>query len=204
MNLLNTLFPEMSNNTDSKQIPKWIDFSSPWSILANDNHGLIEQIKLHLVGNHDVFIHPSAKIGDFVTIEGPSFVGPNVVIRHGAYIRKGSWICEGAVIGNSSEIKNSVMLPGAKAPHFNYVGDSIVGHGVNLGAGVKLSNIRNDRGPVPICLEDSTRIDSGMVKLGAMIGDNSQLGCNVVTNPGTIIMPKTSIKPNQSVLGWVN
>ena len=150
-----------------------------------------------------VFIHPSASIGDFVKIEGPCFIGPKAEIRHSAYLRKGSWICEGAIVGHSSEVKNSILLPGAKAPHFNYVGDSIVGIDVNLGAGAILSNVRNDGRNIFVTLEDGSRFDSGFRKMGALIGDGSQLGCNVVTNPGSILTPDSMIPPNESVKGWV-
>ena len=99
-------------------------------------------------------------------------------------------------------MKNSILLPDSKAPHFNYVGDSIIGIGVNIGAGAKLSNVRNDRREVFVTLEGGKRFGSGLMKFGALIGDNSQLGCNVVTNPGTIIPPGTMISPNITVGGW--
>ena len=105
-------------------------------------------------------------------------------------------------MGHSSEVKNSILLPNSKAPHFNYVGDSILGLDVNLGAGTKLSNVRNDRGTVPVMNHEGERFDSGLTKLGAIIGDKSQLGCNVVTNPGSIVAPGMMISPNQTVSGW--
>jgi len=158
---------------------------------------------MRIVGTADgVFIHPDAEIGEFVRIEGPSYVGANAEIRHSAYLRKGSWICDGAVVGHSSEVKNSILLPNSKAPHFNYVGDSILGFGVNIGAGVKLSNVRNDGGDIAVTLENGERVDTGLRKLGALIGDDSQLGCNVVTNPGSIIVPCSMISPNETVTGW--
>ena len=157
-----------------------------------------------LLGDNDIFVHPTAKIGNYVTIEGPSLIGPNAEIRHGAFLRKGSWICEGALVGGSSEIKNSILLPHSNAPHFNYIGDSIIGVKVNLGAGTKLSNVRNDRGSIPVTKENGERSDSGLRKLGAIIGDGSQLGCNVVTNPGCIISPGTMINPNETVTGYIS
>ena len=106
------------------------------------------------------------------------------------------------MVGHSSEVKNSILLPNSKAPHFNYVGDSILGFGVNIGAGVKLSNVRNDGGDIAVTLENGERVDTGLRKLGALIGDDSQLGCNVVTNPGSIIVPCSMISPNETVTGW--
>ena len=131
---------------------------------------------------------------------GPCFVGKNAIVRHGAYIRENSWICSTAVVGHCSEIKHSVLLPGAKAPHFNYVGDSILGGGVNLGAGVKLSNLRNDGGEVYLRIGDS-RLASGLRKFGAILGEGCQLGCNAVTNPGTVLGNDSIVSPNVTITG---
>jgi len=200
--MLDELFPGLGDISDGFT-PDWLDPDKPWSILTNADGGLISQIS-ELCDSDGVFIHPSARIGEYVRIEGPCYVGKNAEIRHAALLRRGSWICEGSVVGHASEIKNSILLPGSKAPHFNYVGDSILGNGVNLGAGTKLSNVRNDRGSVPITNKNGERFDSGLGKLGAMIGDGSQLGCNVVTNPGAIISPGAMISPNETVSGWIS
>lgn len=200
MELLSRLFPGLSDFED-EGIPSWDGFNYPWEILSSDENGLIAQIEV-IVGENGIFIHDSAKIGDSVSIEGPCYIGPRAEIRHSAYLRRGCWICQDTVVGHSSEVKNSILLPFSKAPHFNYVGDSILGLGVNLGAGVKLSNVRNDRGEIPIITMEGGRMGSGMKKLGALIGDESQLGCNVVTNPGAIISPGIKIGPNETVSGW--
>ena len=202
MELLQRLFPGISE-IDADSLPDWGGFETPWEIFGSSNSDLSSQIEGLANEDGGMIIHPSAKIGEYVFIEGPCFIGPEVEIRHSAYIRKGSWICEGALVGHCSEIKNSILLPGSKAPHFNYVGDSVLGIGVNLGAGAKLSNIRNDRRNVMVSLEDGSRVDTGLTKMGALIGDWSQLGCNVVTNPGTIISPDSLISPNESVGGWI-
>ena len=200
MELLSRLFPGLSDFED-EGVPSWDGFNYPWEILSSDENGLITQIEA-IVGENGIFIHDSAKIGEFVRIEGPCYIGPRAEIRHSAYLRRGCWICQDTVVGHSSEVKNSILLPFSKAPHFNYVGDSILGLGVNLGAGVKLSNVRNDRGEIPIITMEGGRMGSGMKKLGALIGDESQLGCNVVTNPGAIISPGIMIGPNENVSGW--
>ena len=203
MSLLEVLFPKIADSADFV-VPEWKNPHEPWSILGGGEFGLISQI-VRITGSEDgVYIDPSAIIGDFVEIEGPCFIGPNATVKHSALLRKGSWICEGATVGHSSEVKNSILLPDSKAPHFNYVGDSILGKGVNLGAGAKLSNVRNDRGSVPITNKNGERFDSGLRKLGAIIGDGSQLGCNVVTNPGAIISPGAMISPNETVSGWIS
>ena len=201
MTLVEELFPGLLNFPNQEFIPKWNDPESPWMIFQADGFGIQDQMEQYL-GEQGVYVHPSAKIGDYVTIEGPSIIGPNAEIRPHSFLRKGSWICEGVVVGHSSEVKNSILLPNSKAPHFNYVGDSILGLDVNLGAGTKLSNVRNDRGTVPVMNHEGERFDSGLTKLGAIIGDKSQLGCNVVTNPGSIVAPGMMISPNQTVSGW--
>lgn len=131
---------------------------------------------------------------------GPCYIAPDATVRHGAYVREYSWICWGALLGHSSEIKHSVLLPKAKAPHFNYVGDSIIGSDANLGAGVKLSNLRNDGGEV-IVRSEGHRLASRLRKFGALIGDGVQLGCNTVTNPGVILAKQCMAHPNSTVTG---
>ena len=131
---------------------------------------------------------------------GPCFVGKGATIRHGAYIRENAWICSSALVGHCSEVKHSILLPGAKAPHFNYVGDSILGKAVNLGAGVKLSNLRNDGAEVFLRIGD-VRSSSGLRKFGAILGEGCQLGCNAVTNPGTILGCNSTVWPNVTVTG---
>ena len=200
MDLLHELFPGLTE-CKNDWLPDWSFFNYPWEILTEGDNGILRQISKLLDGS-EVLIHESAKIGDFVGIEGPCIIGPNAEIRHGAYLRRGSWICQGALVGHASEIKNSILLPGAKAPHFNYVGDSISGIDSNIGAGMKLSNVRNDRRGVLVTLKDGTRIDSGSQKFGALVGDGSQIGCNVVTNPGTLISPNSMISPNSTISGW--
>ena len=202
MTLLRTLFPCLDELVGVK-IPKWNDENSPWEILGPDNGVLLEeQIRTTNRGNDSIFIHPDAIVAESAVIEGPCYIGPNVVIRHGAYLRGGNWICNDSIVGNSSEIKNSLLLPGAKAPHFNYVGDSIIGANVNLGAGVKISNVRNDRRPVYVRLFSGEIVQTNLSKMGAIIGDGSQIGCNSVTNPGALIGPNSMINPNETVTGY--
>ncbi len=198
MSMLEWLFPRLEHY-GKNTIPSWENTDEPWSIIGKS---LRRQI-VDLVGSENgVFIHEDASIGEFVRIEGPCYIGAGVEIRHAAYIRGGSWICENAIVGHATEIKNSLLLPESKAPHFNYVGDSILGFGVNLGAGTKLSNVRNDRGRIFVRLRDGRKADTGVHKLGSLIGDGSQLGCNVVTNPGTLIGPNSMIVPNSTVRGF--
>ena len=150
--------------------------------------------------NGMIFIDPTAIIGPSTHIIGPCYIGANAQIRHAAYIRENSWICRDAVVGHCSEVKHSILLPGAKAPHFNYVGDSILGSAVNLGAGVKLSNLRNDGGEVFTRWNDE-RLGTGLRKFGAILGEGCQLGCKSVTNPGVVLGPNSMVSPNSTITG---
>jgi NDP-sugar pyrophosphorylase family protein len=147
-----------------------------------------------------VIVEASARIEVGAHLIGPCYVGPRAEVRHGAYVRPFSWICAEAVVGHASETKHAVLLPGAKAPHFNYVGDSVLGKGVNLGAGTKISNLRNDGGEVQLRI-DGERIGSGLRKFGALLGEGCQLGCNSVTNPGVILGCNSIVWPNITVTG---
>lgn len=135
-------------------------------------------------------------------IQGPCIIGPNNVIRHGAYIRGNVVTGEGCTIGHGTEVKHSILLDGAQAPHFNYVGDSILGRNVNLGAGVKLANLRFDHREIVIHFEGQ-RISTGLKKLGAVVGDGASLGCNAVSNPGTLIGPKVRCAPCLNIGGVI-
>jgi NDP-sugar pyrophosphorylase family protein len=129
-----------------------------------------------------------------VVLEGPLYVGRDVEIRPGAYVRGGVWIGDGCIVGASSEIKRAILLPGARAPHLNYVGDSILGAGVNLGAGTILSNFRHDGREVRLGA-GSGAIASGRRKLGAVLGDGVLTGCNCVLHPGVVVGRETHLYP---------
>ncbi|RAH15462.1 MAG: UDP-N-acetylglucosamine diphosphorylase [Methanobacteriota archaeon] len=151
--------------------------------------------------NGAVHISEGAIIGAFTRFEGPCYIGPESVIRHGAYVRQYSWICHQALLGHASEIKHSILLPNAKAPHFNYVGDSVVGSFANLGAGVILSNLRHDGKENKIRI-DKTVVNTQLRKFGALVGERVQIGCNSVCNPGTIISPNCMAWPNTTLSGY--
>lgn len=146
----------------------------------------------------NVFIGEGTLVEDGVMIKGPAIIGRNCQIRHNAYIREFVIIGDDCVVGNSTEIKNSILFNHACAPHFNYVGDSILGHRAHLGAGVKISNFKLIPGNVHVEL-DGKRLDTGLRKFGALIGDEADIGCNAVLNPGSIIGRRSIIYPN---LNW--
>ncbi|HEY1661186.1 MAG TPA: UDP-N-acetylglucosamine diphosphorylase [Verrucomicrobiae bacterium] len=142
-----------------------------------------------------VFIGEGTILEDGVMIKGPAIIGSNCQIRHNAYIRENVIIGDGCVLGNSSEVKNSLLFNGAQAPHFNYIGDSILGHKAHLGAGVKISNIKLVSGNVTV-EKDGAPFDTGLRKFGALLGDGAEVGCNAVLNPGSIIGRGSLIYPN--------
>ena len=190
-----------------------------WALLDSNNSSSLKQqldTKLVQIGSN----HPSGvqfvsiderkgpvHVADGATIEphvhliGPCLVEADATIRSHAYVREYTWMMPGSLLGHASESKHSLFLPGAKAPHFNYVGDSILGSNVNLGAGVKLSNLRNDGQHIAIWLDDVRR-ETGLRKFGAILGDNAQLGCNAVTNPGTVLGQSCMVHPNTTVSGY--
>lgn len=131
-------------------------------------------------------------------VKGPIVTGDQTEIRHGAYLRGRCLAGSGCVLGHTTEVKNSILLDGAKAGHFAYLGDSILGCDVNLGAGTKLANLRFTGGTVPVRTKEGS-VDTGLRKLGAILGDQVQTGCNSVTNPGTLLGKKSLVLPNTTV-----
>lgn len=151
----------------------------------------------YLVNEASIFIDEGTIVEPGAFIEGPCWIGKNCQIRHGAYIRGNVIIGNNCVIGHTTEVKNSIFLNGAKASHFAYVGDSILGNEVNLGAGTKLANLRFDRKEIIVNHTHPT----GLKKLGAILGDGAQTGCNAVTNPGAIFLKNSKCFPCENVSG---
>ena len=205
------LFPSFTGSEDGC-LPTLPASGPAWALLdPNDENGLKAQMNALSgtmeVDNHGFFvrgegiiIEASATVEAGAYLIGPCYIGPRATVRSGAYVREYSWICADAVVGHATEVKHSVLLPGAKAPHFNYVGDSILGKDVNLGAGTKLSNLRNDGGEVHLRV-DGERVASGLRKFGALLGEGAALGCNSVTNPGVVLGCNSVVWPNVTVTG---
>jgi NDP-sugar pyrophosphorylase family protein len=151
-----------------------------------------------LIGNpvigEKVFIGEGTVIEPGAYIKGPAWIGENCRIRHGAYIRENVIVGGGSVIGNSTEIKNSVLFQGCQVPHFNYVGDSVLGARVHLAAGVIVSNLKLNGDFITVRHGDEV-ITTGLRKFGALIGDGAEIGCNAVLNPGSVIGRKSLIYP---------
>jgi NDP-sugar pyrophosphorylase family protein len=142
-----------------------------------------------------VFIGEGTVVEPGVLIKGPAIIGKNCQLRHNAYLRENVIIGDGCVVGNSSELKNSLLFNGAQVPHYNYVGDSLLGHKAHLGAGVKISNLKMFPGNIFVEI-DGVPHDTGLRKFGALLGDGAEAGCNVVLNPGSILGRGAIVYPN--------
>src|SRR6266568_3773932 len=147
-----------------------------------------------------VFIGEGTLVEDGVMIKGPAIIGRNCEIRHNAYIREQVIIGDNCVVGNSCEVKNSLLFAEAVAPHFNYIGDSILGYKAHLGAGVKISNFKAFPGNISVEI-DGKAFDTGLRKFGALLGDRTDIGCNAVLNPGSIIGRDSVVYPNTNWRG---
>ena len=150
----------------------------------------------------DVWIAKSAKIAPTAYINGPVIICPNAEVRHCAFIRGSAIVGENAVIGNSTELKNCLIFNNAQVPHYNYVGDSILGYKAHLGAGSITSNLKSDKSLVTIPAGEE-KLATGLKKFGAIVGDNVEVGCNSVLNPGTVVGRNTNIYPLSMVRGYV-
>lgn len=180
-----------------------ISYKYPWKILSvlrdliceyGDGLSTVEYDR----EDTDIWIHKKSKIAKSAYLKGPLIIEEGAEIRHCAYIRGGVLIGKNAVVGNSTEIKNSILFDEVQAPHYNYIGDSLLGYRVHLGAGVILSNLRLDKENIIVKTEDE-QIDTGLRKMGAIIGDFSEIGCGSVINPGRILMKNTIVLPLSSV-----
>ncbi|MFQ8703021.1 MAG: UDP-N-acetylglucosamine pyrophosphorylase [Eisenbergiella sp.] len=182
-------------------------FEYPWEALA----GLREFIVT--LGNSlpqdrfekrgaDIWVAKSAQVAPTACINGPCIVDEDAEIRHCAFVRGSAIIGKGAVVGNSTELKNVILFDGVQVPHYNYVGDSILGFKAHMGAGAITSNVKSDKTLVEVKAGE-VRISTGLKKFGAMLGDCVEVGCNSVLNPGTVIGRNTNVYPLSRVRGFV-
>jgi len=202
---MSKLYPEMFFNLNSFEHRDlfaldqyvWEALKSLKSYIDAKSLGKIEceiPESVHLVNKNLISIGRDTIVEPGSYIEGPCIIGKHCKIRHGSCLRAYVLTGNGCVIGHSSEVKHSIMLDGAKAPHFNYVGDSILGNDVNIGAGCICANFRLDHGEV-IVYHEREKILSGLKKFGTIIGDRAQLGCNCVTSPGVLLGKEVFVSP---------
>ncbi len=175
----------------------------PWEVLPKIS-AFILQLGSTLSGEEyekageDVWIAKSATVAPTAYIHGPAIIGKNAEVRHCAFIRGNAIVGESAVVGNSTELKNVVLFNKVQVPHYNYVGDSILGYKAHMGAGSITSNVKSDKKPV-IVKDGKERIETGLKKFGAMLGDGVEVGCGSVLNPGTVVGRHSNIYPLSSV-----
>jgi bifunctional N-acetylglucosamine-1-phosphate-uridyltransferase/glucosamine-1-phosphate-acetyltransferase GlmU-like protein len=150
------------------------------------------------LNGEDIFVGEGSVVETGAYIQGPTYIGKKTEVRQGAYLRGACLVGDQCVVGHVTEMKNSVMLPGAKAGHFAYIGDSLLGKGCNLGAGTKLANLKLIKTSIQIKGPDKP-YDTGLKKFGVIMGDGSETGCNAVTSPGTLLGPRCLVAPNVTV-----
>lgn len=181
-------------------------FSQPWQALAG-----IRELILTLGPNlgtdytevsPHVWVHNTATVAPTAYLGEPCIIGPGTEVRHCAFIRESALVGAECVIGNSVEIKNAILFDRVQVPHFNYVGDSILGYKSHMGAGSVTSNVKSD-GSLVVVKDGQAKIETGLEKCGAMLGDFVEVGCNSVLNPGTVIGPHTNVYPTSCVRGVV-
>ena len=179
----------------------------PWEVLPKIHDFILElgkrlpEDEYEKVGE-DVWIAKSAKVFPSAYIHGPAIIGKEAEVRHCAFIRGNAIVGEGAVVGNSTELKNVVLFNKVQVPHYNYVGDSILGYKAHMGAGSITSNVKSDKKLVVVKTPEGG-IETGMKKFGAMLGDEVEVGCGTVLNPGSVVGKQSNIYPLSSVRGFV-
>ena len=149
-----------------------------------------------------VWVHRTAKVAPSAYLGAPCIIGPDTEVRHCAFIRGSALVGAGCVVGNSAELKNVILFDSVQTPHYNYVGDSILGYKAHMGAGSITSNVKGDKSPVTVRMGDEA-IATGLKKMGAMLGDHAEIGCNSVLNPGAVIGRDAQVYPLSSVRGTV-
>ena len=180
----------------------------PWEVLGRIKEFILElgaslpKDEYEEISEH-VWVHRTAKVAPTAFLGAPVIIGPESEVRHCAFIRGTALVGAGCVVGNSTEMKNAILFDNVQVPHYNYVGDSILGYHAHMGAGAITSNIKADRTNVTIRFPDGTVHQTGLRKMGAMLGDWVDVGCNSVLNPGTVIGPKTNVYPLSMVRGAV-
>ena len=179
----------------------------PWEVLPKISEFILKlgeslDPEIYEKRGENIRVAKSAKIFDSAYLHGPLIIDENAEVRQCAFIRGSAIVGKNAVVGNSTELKNSILFNCVQTPHYNYIGDSILGYKSHTGAGVITSNLKSDKSLVTVAL-DGNKIETGVKKFGAMLGDNVEVGCNSVLNPGTVVGRNTNIYPLSPVRGYV-
>ena len=199
-------YSKLLNLEATKAKDLFLRVNHPWEVLPQIKEYILDLIpnlgEDYICLSENVYAHKSAKISPTAQILGPTIIGENTEVRHCAFIRGSALIGDNCVIGNSTEIKNAIIFNKVQCPHYNYIGDSVLGEKSHTGAGVILSNVKSDNSNVSVNI-NGEKIDTGMRKFSAIIGDFVEVGCNSVVCPGTIIFPHTNIYPLTRVRGVI-
>ncbi len=192
------------NNTIAKEYLN--NFKYPWEALKGISNLIIElgnklDLNEYNLVKENVWIHKTAKVFESAYINGPCIIGKDTEVRHSAFIRGSALVGNDCVIGNSVELKNVIIFNNVQVPHFNYVGDSILGYKAHMGAGSITSNVKSDR--LNVVIHADIEIPTNLKKVGAFLRDNVEVGCNSVLNPGTIVGKNTIIYPLSNVRGVI-
>lgn len=180
----------------------------PWEVLPEIKDFIIKigpslpRDKYDKIGD-DVWVAKSAKVAPSASLAGPLIIGEDAEIRQCAFIRGSAIVGDGATVGNSCELKNAILFNESQTPHFNYIGDSVIGYRSHIGAGGITSNLKSDKSNVVVKFKNGEEIETGLRKFGAILGDNVEVGCNSVLNPGTVIGRNSMVYPTSCVRGFV-
>ena len=193
------------NQTIAKDIFNGVTY--PWEVLPKISNFILElgatlSEDEYEKRGENVWVAKSAKVAPNAFINGPAIIGKDAEVRHCAFIRGNAIVGEGAVVGNSTELKNVILFNKVQVPHYNYVGDSVLGYKSHMGAGSITSNVKSDKKLVVVKAGEE-KIETGMKKFGAMLGDEVEVGCGSVLNPGTVVGNHSNIYPLSSVRGFV-
>lgn len=193
------------DETIAKDIFDGVEY--PWEVLPKISNFIMElgatlSEEEYEKRGDNVWVARSAKVAPTAFIGGPAIIGKDAEVRHCAFIRSNAIVGEGAVVGNSTELKNVILFNKVQVPHYNYVGDSILGFKAHMGAGSITSNVKSDKKLVVVKTPEEN-IETGMKKFGAMLGDNVEVGCGTVLNPGSVVGKNTNIYPLSMVRGYV-
>lgn len=187
--------------------PYLAQFTYPWEALKGNSANIIAlgeglDSSEYTQVSPQVWVHNTATVAPTAFLGAPCIIGANTEVRHCAFIRGSALVGEGCVVGNSVELKNVILFDKVQVPHYNYVGDSILGHYAHMGAGSITSNVKSDKSLVVVKSQSQT-LETGIKKMGAMLGDQVEVGCNSVLNPGTMVGRHSNIYPLSSVRGVI-
>ena len=202
---IENLFKNIEENTIASKLFEGHRY--PWEVLPEIGDFILElgesldEAKFNKIGEN-IWIAKTAKVASTAFLNGPLIIDENAEIRHCAFIRGNAIVGKNAVVGNSTELKNVVLFNNVQVPHYNYVGDSVLGFKSHMGAGSITSNVKSDKTLV-VVKSETENIETGLKKMGAILGDNVEVGCNSVLNPGTVVGSNTNIYPLSMVRGFV-